>query len=399
MSERLNRTLEEGARAALLDSKLSTYYWPFAVQYAMHVKNRLPHSAVHFKIPFELWSNKGVNFGMFRPFGCAIVAYDPETTGKFQPTGVPGRFLGYSTERKGFLVLRNDTKAVFPSRHITVIIQNEFCHTPNQSNIDEVNELFWETDPDAPSDPTDLNPPTQLYDVQPYSEVVDDSDDIPASPSSISDQEQAVVEADHGDLLEPLTPDHDPEVHPDVIGGDTHFLFLTNKELADYKQKFPTANLKRTTGFKTKPNPNGGPGRPANAYRYMINCMIQPDEVRDALTGSKGDSWRIAMRNEFNSLIQNGTWTLVKRPDGVKPVRCKWILKKKYDDGEMIYKTRLVAKGFSQRQGIDYFDTFSPVIRISSVRLLLSYAVTHNLHSHHIDVKTAFLNRELREDV
>ena len=399
VSERLNRTLEEGARAALIDSKLSTYYWLFAVQYAMHVKNRLPHSAVHFKIPFELWFKKSVNFSMFRPFGCAVVAYDPEPTGKYQQTGIPGRFLGYSLERKGFLILRNDHKAVLPSRHVTVMLQNEFCYTPSQNNIDEINDLFWDSDPEAPLDPTDLNPSIQLYDPQPDDSHVaaDEPDEAsPLSDDNSPNRDDSTEDFDHEEPTTPLPPNSEPGIEPNVIGHDTQFVFLTKRELEQYRLDHPQSTIVQTAGFKKKPS--GGVGRPAHAYRYMINCLTQPDDVRSALSGPEGENWKSAMRDEYNSLIQNGTWTLVQRPEGVKPVQCRWV-KKKYDDGEMKYKARLVAKGFSQRQGVDYFDTFSPVIRISSVRLLLSYAITNNLHAHHIDVKTAFLNGELKEDV
>ena len=403
VSERLNRTIEEGARAALLDSKLPIYYWPFAVKYALHVKNRLPHSAIQYKIPFEIWFKRQVNFKLFRPFGCAVVAYDPETTNKFQPTGIPGRFLGYSIERKGFLVLRNDTKAVFPSRHITVSIQNQFCTTPTQINADEINNLFWETDPPETQNSDDLNPLTQLYDPSNSDDLhINDNTNESSTPASppLSATDQLEDECDHENFSDLPTPEIESDVAPEVIGEDAQYIFLTKKEYEDYVRDFPTSTLTRTTGFMKKPNvTNGGPGRRAHAHRYMINCLTLPGDVRAALSGQEAENWKRAMRDEYNSLIQNGTWTLVKRPDNIKPVPCKWVLKKKYDDGEMIYKARLVAKGFSQRQGVDYFDTFSPVIRISSVRLLLSFAIHQNLYAHHIDVKTAFLNGELAEEV
>ncbi len=99
--------------------------------------------------------------------------------------------------------------------------------------------------------------------------------------------------------------------------------------------------------------------------------------------------------------MQNNTWELVDLPPGNKPLGCKWILKKKYKaDGSIDkYKARLVAKGYRQKEGLDFFDTYSPVTRITSVRVLMAIAALHNLEVHQMDVKTVFLNGELQEEI
>jgi len=104
---------------------------------------------------------------------------------------------------------------------------------------------------------------------------------------------------------------------------------------------------------------------------------------------------------KLNQFKKNSTWTLVDLPKGAKPIGCKWIFKKKYHpDGSIDkYKARLVAKGFTQKPNIDYFDTFAPVTRISSIRVLLALAATHKLVIHQMDVKTDFLNGELEEEI
>ena len=92
---------------------------------------------------------------------------------------------------------------------------------------------------------------------------------------------------------------------------------------------------------------------------------------------------------------------MTELPPGCKPIGCKWILKKKLKpDGTVEkYKARLVAKGFRQRENIDFFDTYSPVTRITSIRVLISLAAVYNLIVHQMDVKTAFLNGELEEEI
>ncbi|KAM1839706.1 hypothetical protein ACFX14_014506 [Malus domestica] len=99
--------------------------------------------------------------------------------------------------------------------------------------------------------------------------------------------------------------------------------------------------------------------------------------------------------------MKNHTWELVDLPPGNKPLGFKWIFKRKMKaDGSINkYKARLVAKGYKQREGLDYFDTYSPVTRITSIHMLIAIAVIHNLEIHQMDVKTAFLNGELDEEI
>ena len=99
--------------------------------------------------------------------------------------------------------------------------------------------------------------------------------------------------------------------------------------------------------------------------------------------------------------MQNRTWELVNLPLGNKPIGCKWIFKRKLRiDGTIDkYKTRLVAKGYQQNESLDLFDTYSPVTRITSIRMLIAIAAIHNFEIHQMDVKTTFLNGDLDEEI
>ena len=103
----------------------------------------------------------------------------------------------------------------------------------------------------------------------------------------------------------------------------------------------------------------------------------------------------------MESLISNRTWKLVDLPPGCKTISCKWVLRKKLkSDGSIDkFKARLVAKGFKQKSNLDFFDTFSPVTRITSIRLLIAIAAIFNLKIHQMDVKTMFLNGDLKEEI
>ncbi|KAJ0850834.1 putative RNA-directed DNA polymerase [Helianthus annuus] len=132
---------------------------------------------------------------------------------------------------------------------------------------------------------------------------------------------------------------------------------------------------------------------------YMVEG--EPNTYREAVSSSEGPQWKEAIRNEIDSILQNHTWELVDLPPGCKPLGYRWIFKRKMKtDGSIDkYKARLVIKGFRQKEGLDYFDTYSPVTRITSIRLVLAIAALRNLEVHQMDVKTAFLNGDLEEEI
>jgi len=133
-------------------------------------------------------------------------------------------------------------------------------------------------------------------------------------------------------------------------------------------------------------------------FTYLIEG--DPTSFKDAMNSSKSPFWKEAIDSEIKSIMEN-TWTLPHLPPRCKHVSCKWVFKKKLrPDGTVDkYKARLVTKSFTQQKGIDFFDTYSPVIRISSIRILLTLATIHNMFIHQISVKTAFLNGDFEEEI
>ena len=107
--------------------------------------------------------------------------------------------------------------------------------------------------------------------------------------------------------------------------------------------------------------------------------------------------WKEAIGDEINSILPNNTWV----PPGCKPIKCKWVFRRKRNtDGTIhTFKARLVAKGFTQKEGIDYFDTYAPMARISSIRTLIALTSIHGLQIHQMDVDTSFLNGDLDEEI
>ena len=137
--------------------------------------------------------------------------------------------------------------------------------------------------------------------------------------------------------------------------------------------------------------------------QIMVSSVMEPYPLtfEEAMKSNDSAFWKEAVNDEMDYIMGNKTWKLVDLPPGSKPIGCKWIFKKKMKVDRTIdkFKARLVVKGFIQKEGIDYFDTYAPVARISTIRVLIALASIYKLQIHQIDVKTTFLNGELEEEI
>jgi hypothetical protein len=161
-------------------------------------------------------------------------------------------------------------------------------------------------------------------------------------------------------------------------------------------QKKPASPLQWKSTRVRKPVERYDP----SAHLSIKETLGEPTTYKEAISGPYLDNWYKAMQQELETLASNQTWILAPRPNDRKVIHCKWVYHLKLGPaGDTVrYKARLVAKGFSQIQGQDYDETFSPVSRYKSIRLLLALIATypnHNWTCHHSDVKSAFLNGKL----
>ncbi|KAL8149671.1 hypothetical protein AgCh_006619 [Apium graveolens] len=181
----------------------------------------------------------------------------------------------------------------------------------------------------------------------------------------------------------------------------------TSSSIPDHVERM--TNVGADPGSSSTPNEVEEPRRSKRARLVMdfgsdyitYNVEDEPLTFRQAMDSSESRHWKGAVKSEIDFIISNGTWELVNLPPGCSIIGCKWIFKRKLNpDGSIDkYKARLVAKGFRQREGIDYFDTYSPVARMTTIRLLIVLASVHGLIIHQMDVKTAFLHDDLEEEI
>jgi len=130
-------------------------------------------------------------------------------------------------------------------------------------------------------------------------------------------------------------------------------------------------------------------------------CLLAADELSSVEEALEEDCWRKAMEAELESIEENNTWMLSELPKNQQAIGLKWVFKVKRDPSGSIvkYKARLFAKGYAQIEGVDYEEVFAPVARMETVKVLLALAAHGNWEIHHMDVKSAFLNGVLLEEV
>jgi hypothetical protein len=131
---------------------------------------------------------------------------------------------------------------------------------------------------------------------------------------------------------------------------------------------------------------------------FALLAGAEPINYSEAL---KSNKWKLAMVEELEAIERNNTWELVELPAHTKAIEVKWVFKLKHNvDGSIArHKARLVARGFLQREGLDYSEVFAPVARLETVRLVVALACNQGWSTFHLDVKSTFLNGPLEEEV
>ena len=142
------------------------------------------------------------------------------------------------------------------------------------------------------------------------------------------------------------------------------------------------------------------PGLAVHDFKAELHLAHDDGESRSFAEAEGDAAWRAAMQQEMDAVERNRTWELADLPAGHRAITLKWVYKLKKDEAGAVikHKARLVARGFVQQEGVDFDDAFAPVARMESVRLL-ALAAQEGWRVHHMDVKSAFLNGDLKEEV
>lgn len=351
-SERLNRSLVEKARCLLYEAGLEKCFWAEAINTACYLRNRSAVANTP-KTPYEMFFGQKPNLSHIRIFGSTVMTHIPkEKRRKWDKKSEKLTLVGFSETTKGYRLYNTKTAQISTSRDVHIYEKER-----NSDNID-----FYV---DESSNDNVISETQELYSINENSSSEQSSDELVFSEEELSDKTYVPEDLESVSIPEKVRRSERQR---------------KTKNFDDYVTYFTTVEQENS-----EENP------------VLVG---EPNSVVEALAGPNRSKWISAMTDEMKSFSENRAWDLVDLPEGQSPVKCKWVFKEKVgSDGCITYRARLVAKGFSQKPGIDFDETFSPVVKHSTLRLLLALSVQLKLNVYHLDVVTAFLNGKLEETV
>jgi hypothetical protein len=334
--------------------------WAEARMTTVYVQNQLSHSALGFKTPEEMFTGKKPEVSHLKIFGCLVFIHIPkEKRNKLEPSGKKGIFVGYCEVSKAFRIYIPGHRHIEISKDVT-FDEDATLKKSRRCQLEEV----YEEEP--------VIPRTAEREVPRAAE--------PVREDVISPDEE--IPKDH-DILEFQEPPQMTILHKRKPAWA--------RELIQDGEKYGVPQ--GTTRQVKRP-------KPFSSYTtLMCDLLVKEPTIFEEAFQMK--EWTDAMTEEYQSIIKNNVWEIVPRLKSKDVVSSKWLFKIKHvaDGSNEKYKARFVARGFSQKEGIDYEETFAPVARYTSIRTIIALAAKMKWKLHQMDVKTTFLNGVIEEKV
>nr|GEU49379.1 hypothetical protein [Tanacetum cinerariifolium] len=419
--ERRNRTLIEAAHTMLIYAKASLFVWAEAVATACYTQN---HSIVrlrHGKTPYELLHEKHPDLSFFHVFGALCYSTnDSENLGKLQPKVDIGIFIGYAPTKKAFRIYNRRTRRIVETIHVdfdkltalsfkqsnsgpalhemtpTTISSGLVPNPPSSTTFVPLSRTDWDMlfqplfDELFTPPPSVENPAPEV--IAPITEVVAPKPAVSTdSPSSTTVDQDAPSPS-----YSQTTPKTQSPIIPNDVEEDNHDLDIAHMHNDTYFgipiPEVPSDISSSTDIIPTIVHPD-----------HQIsehNSKWTKDRPLENIIGELARPIE-AMQEELNEFERLEVWELVPRPDKVMVITLKWIYKVNLDElgGIIKNKAQLVARDYRQEEGIDFEESFAPVVRLEAIRIFLAFAAHMNMVVYQMDVKTAFLNGNLREEI
>jgi transposase InsO family protein len=375
VAERKNGPIIAIARALMLHMHVPKTFWGDAVLTASFLLNRTPSRVLHGKSPFQVMFPGIEPFPLPpRLFGCISFVHNLQPgRDKLDPRSHKCIFLGYSRTQKGYR-----------------------CYSPSlHKHFVSADVTFFEDVPYYSAEGHNLQDPLLSSPGHPVDDPETTVSGVPTLPPAHPPVTRVYVQRQHHPPM-PISPE-----------ATSHSPPPSSSPSADPPSQDPTLDLpiavrKGTRTCTSHPlshfvsydhlSPS------FRAFSVSLSSVVVPKSYQDALSHP---GWNSAMQEEMRALDMNHTWTLVPPPSGAHIVGCRWVFTVKHNpDGTVErLKARLVAKGFTQTYGLDYTETFSPVAKLNSIRIIISLAANLAWPLHQLDVKNAFLHGDLSETV
>lgn len=394
VAERLNRTLVEKARSMLIGSGIDWHFWNEAIATANYLRNRSPTNAwgrqFINKTPAELWYGSKPDLSNIRIFGSMCYNQIPaEKRKKLDVKSTKCIMLGYGTSFGIFRLWDIENNKLILGRHV---VFNEKAILERAKVIEIVDSVPDDSERD------------HFYADNDGDSSIDHGADLESTGDNMNDRHSTNTEC-AGDCKNKCH-----STNKDCAGSSKENVNSTNKDCVGNIERNVhgvsenIGNIEPRRGTRERKQPDRYGIALADAhFALSAQDYVQndPTSIQEAKKRSDWPQWKQAINEEYSSLMKNQTWSLCELPKGRRAISNKWVFKLKLKaNGEIDkYKARLVARGDTQVEGFDYNETYSPTARLTTFRVLMSIAVQFGLHVHQLDVKSAFLNGKLNEEI
>ncbi|WZZ27522.1 hypothetical protein YC2023_010923 [Brassica napus] len=427
VAERKNRHLMEVARALMLQAHVPKRFWSDAVSTACYLINRTPTKVLGDHAPFEVLNKHKPVLDYLRVFGCLCYVLIPgELRNKLEARSTKAMFIGYSTTQKGYRCYDPVTRRVLTSRDVKFIESRGYYDEKNQEDLKDITSdkagvlriilenlgIKVSQDQNSGGSCPGTSPPSMETTEQPHLHH-EGGEETGAQESSSDRRGEDLASHDQGGVETTQDGVETESVPMGESSGDE-----TQEELRDPTP--PQQQLRRSTRLRKDPSswvntrvyynaqavehPSQAvcsfAQYPEEHCAFMVNLDENyiPRSYEEAMMDKE---WKESVGAEAGAMIKNDTWYESELPKGKKAVTSRWIFTIKYKaDGKVERKkSRLVARGFTQTYGEDYIETFAPVAKLHTIRIVLSLAVNLGWGLWQMDVKNAFLQGELEDEV
>ena len=438
--ERVNRWIAEGATAKLTEANLPPSFWGLAVLACVYEMNR---ARIHEnKTPYEHWHGKKPSVKRMRVFGCAAYVHvQKDQRRALEPHTRKCVFVGYPADKTGWMFYDPSTKK-FVHSDSAIFDEREFPGTKQakeaipdlmpdiqfepmdeqrrDNNIPAQLEPLGDAPPEHPgedipadgNDPINPNPPV-LVGGQPVEYPAHANPDPPAAPGARPPRLSRELKG----LLDTANYEKRPQNIPAIrasrlrnAGGQQPVSDEESDEDDDSDYVLKATALNPASWNIPRSKPPSDPLRPdfvcipiVDGIECALNTSstIEPKTLAEALRRPDGDKYLASAVDEVKAHLENGTWSLVRLPRGKRAIGSRWVfkIKRKADGSIDKYKGRIVAKGYAQREGIDYTETFAPTARFGALRTVLALAAMEDWELESVDISTAFLNGDIDAEV
>jgi Reverse transcriptase (RNA-dependent DNA polymerase)/gag-polypeptide of LTR copia-type/GAG-pre-integrase domain/Integrase core domain len=365
IAERYNRTLFNTARCLLQHSKLSLDFAEYAVTTAAYLLQFRLSVTDQNKTAYELFYKRKPTVKHLKVFGCDSFVHTSDNS-KLEPRAMKGIFVGYSElNENGYQILLLDTDKEITSRDVT-FEENKFTFgiRLQESRMKELLQLNYNS----------FNSNSTFS--------------IPISNYNESDNDGHV----NSDSYYPnCAEEQKNDSHNNSSNSESRIIPSRPQRNRRKPQRYGVISMNDV--YDEDRNEIN-----LNAEEKIIQ---DPLTVEEALCSARAEKWKAAMNEEMEHLENNDTWTLCELPADRRAIDNRWVFKTKLNSDGTIEreKARLVAKGYSQIEHVDFTETFAPVMKYKSLRIVLAFATIKDYEIEHLDVQTAFLNATLKEDI